>query len=65
MPQIGSEQKPMMIKGKRKGKKLGMSGKFYKTKALENYKDNYDRIFRTKDMRELQRELTDLNADGG
>jgi len=46
MPQIGSEQKPMMIKGKRKGKKLGLSGKFYKPKALENYQDNYDRIFR-------------------
>jgi len=68
MPQIGSESSPIMIKGNRKGKKLGMVGKFSKTKSIKNYQDNYDRIFRKnqqkEDMITTQRRLTELNWDG-
>ena len=57
-----------MIKGNRKGKKLGMVGKFSKTKSIKNYQDNYDRIFRKnqqkEDMITTQRRLTELNWDG-
>ena len=43
--QIGSEQNPMMIKGRRKGKVLGMTGSFYKPVNKSKYDANYDRIF--------------------
>ena len=46
MPQLGSEVAPMMIKGKRAGKVLGMIGKFYNRDSHKKYQDNYDRIFR-------------------
>ena len=45
MPQIGSEQKPMMIGSKKRGKVLGMTGGFYKPENKKKYDDNYDRIF--------------------
>ena len=43
--QIGSEENPMMIKGKRRGKVLGMTGSFYKPVNKSKYDANYDRIF--------------------
>tara|TARA_X000001388_G_scaffold75429_2_gene70229 strand:- start:933 stop:1100 length:168 start_codon:yes stop_codon:yes gene_type:complete len=46
MPQLGSESSPMMIKGKRAGKVLGMIGKFYNKDSHKKYQDNYDRIFK-------------------
>ena len=35
----------MMIKGRRKGKVLGMTGSFYKPVNKSKYDANYDRIF--------------------
>ena len=45
MPQVGSEEKPMMINGNRKGKNLGMTGRFYSPENKKKYDENYDRIF--------------------
>ena len=43
--QIGSNENPMMIKGQRRGKVLGMTGSFYKSVNKSKYDANYDRIF--------------------
>ena len=51
MPQIGSEQKPMMIGSKKRGKVLGMTGGFYKPENKKKYDDNYDRILGEKKMK--------------
>jgi len=48
MPQLGSNEKPVFIRGanKKRGKQLGLTGKFYNSESLKNYQNNYDRIFR-------------------
>ena len=48
MPQLGSEKQPIFMRGanKKRGKQLGLTGKFYNSESLKNYQDNYDRIFR-------------------
>ena len=48
MPQLGSEKQPVFMRGanKKRGKQLGLTGKFYNSESLKNYQDNYDRIFR-------------------
>ena len=48
MPQLGSEKQPVFMRGanKKRGKQLGLTGKFYSSESLKNYQDNYDRIFR-------------------
>lgn len=45
MAQVGSEEAPMMIKGNRKGKVLGMTGRFYSPENKKKYDENYERIF--------------------
>tara|TARA_A100001037_G_C14998415_1_gene565834 strand:+ start:590 stop:790 length:201 start_codon:yes stop_codon:yes gene_type:complete len=55
MAQVGSEESPMMIKGQRKGKVLGMTGGFYKPENKEKYDENYDRIFGDKSEFEIAR----------
>jgi len=48
MPQIGSNKEPVFLRGanKKRGKQLGLTGKFYSSESLKNYQDNYDRIFK-------------------
>ena len=48
MPQLGTNENPVMIKGKRKGKILGMTGSFYKPENKKKFDLNYDKIFRGK-----------------
>tara|TARA_R100001230_G_C5519508_1_gene57228 strand:- start:87 stop:272 length:186 start_codon:yes stop_codon:yes gene_type:complete len=47
MPQIGSEQKPIIFSSKNKGKKrvLGLTGKFYTKEEQSQYAEGWDRIF--------------------
>jgi|TARA_X000001382_G_scaffold91212_1_gene65741 hypothetical protein len=46
MPQVGSNAKPIMIKGKKTGKILGDTGSWYTKENKKKYEDNYDAIFR-------------------
>jgi hypothetical protein len=48
MPQIGSNKNPVFLRGadKKRGKQLGLTGKFYSSDSLKNYQDNYDSIFK-------------------
>jgi len=46
MPQVGSNEKPVMIKGKKTGKILGDTGSWYRTENKKKYEANYDAIFR-------------------
>ena len=50
MPQIGNNENPIFLRGsnKKRGKQLGLTGKFYSSDSLKNYKDNYDSIFKDK-----------------
>jgi len=49
MAVLGSDSKPLMIKGSRKGKTLGATGSWYKSENQEKYKNNWDRIWGTKE----------------
>ena len=49
MPIVGSNKNPVMIKGKRKGKKLGSTGRWAKPENKKNYDENWDAIFGKKD----------------
>ena len=75
MPQIGSEEKPVMFRQAIVSK----DSRFRKNFDKKKYDENYDRIFKKKkshsesmqqdlepieDMRITQRRLTDLNWDG-
>ncbi len=55
MATVGSEESPLMIKGQRKGKVLGMTGSFYKPENKEKYDENYDRIFANKSEFDIAR----------
>ena len=48
MPQIGSNKNPVFLRGadKKRGKQLGLTGKFYSSDSLKNDQDNYDSIFK-------------------
>jgi len=46
----------MMIKGKRRGKVLGMTGSFYKPVNKSKYDANYDRIFSHQTELEIARQ---------
>ena len=46
---LGSDSKPMMIKGARKGKTLGATGSWYKPANQEEYKNNWDAIWGDKE----------------
>ena len=49
MPQIGNEQRPVILKNKKKGnRKLNLSAKFYNKKDKELYSEGYDRIWGNK-----------------
>ena len=61
MPQIGSNERPVMFRKAIVSK----DSRFRKHFDKKKYDDNYDRIFRQKeDMKTTQRRLTDLNWDG-
>ena len=45
MPQLGSNSSPIMIKGKKTGKVIGLTGSFYSGESKKKYEDNYDAIF--------------------
>jgi len=48
MPQLGSNKSPIMINSKKRGKSLGLSGKFYSPKRKQKFDENYDKIFNKK-----------------
>ena len=61
MPQIGSNERPVMFRKAIVSK----DSRFRKNFDKKKYDENYDRIFRQKeDMVTTQRRLTDLNWDG-
>ena len=45
MPQVGTNEKPMMISAKPRGKILGDTGSFYKPENKKKYDENWDAIF--------------------
>lgn len=45
MARIGSNTKPVMIKGKRTGRILGDTGSWYKPDNKKKFDDNWDAIF--------------------
>ena len=45
MPLVGSNEKPVMIKGKKRGKILGDTGSWYKPENKTKFDDNWDAIF--------------------
>tara|TARA_A100001015_G_C14974633_1_gene706677 strand:- start:607 stop:762 length:156 start_codon:yes stop_codon:yes gene_type:complete len=45
MPQLGSEKNPVFINSKKRGKKLGLVGKFYNSERKKRFDENYDKIF--------------------
>jgi hypothetical protein len=49
MPQLGSNEKPMMISSKKRGKTLGLAGSFFEKDRKKKYDENYDKIFKKKD----------------
>ena len=49
MPQIGSDSKPLMIKGKTRNRILGDTGSWYKPENKKKYEDNWDAIFGKKE----------------
>ena len=53
MPQIGSEQKPVVFSSKNKSKKriLGLTGKFYTKEEQTQYAEGWDRIFGEKNAK--------------
>jgi len=51
MPQLGSDENPIILNGSSKPKStrvLGLLGKQYSGVAKENYRSNYDRVFGNK-----------------
>jgi hypothetical protein len=51
MPQLGSEKNPIIMNGsgKKSTRVLGLLGRQYSGSMKQNYKDNYDRIFKKKE----------------
>ena len=50
MPQLGSDKNPIVMNHKGKSTRvLGLLGRQYSGHNKENYKDNYDRIFKKKE----------------
>jgi|TARA_B100001094_G_scaffold215941_1_gene210064 hypothetical protein len=54
MPQVGSNSKPIMIKGKKTGKILGDTGSWYKTENKKKYEANWDAIWGNKESPETK-----------
>jgi len=42
---VGSDAKPVMMRGKKRGKILGDTGSWYKPENKKKYEDNWDAIF--------------------
>jgi|TARA_B110000027_G_scaffold133876_1_gene163699 hypothetical protein len=42
---VGSNEKPIMMRGKKRGKILGDTGSWYKSENKKKYEDNWDAIF--------------------
>ena len=53
MPQVGSEQKPIIFssKNKKKQRVLGLTGKFYTHEEQSQYPEGWDRIFGEKNAK--------------
>ena len=49
MPQVGSDSKPLMIRGKTRNRILGDTGSWYKPENKKKYEDNWDAIFGKKE----------------
>ena len=45
MPQIGSEESPMIITKKKTGRTLGLMGRWYTKENREKYAEGYKRIY--------------------
>jgi|DEB0MinimDraft_4_1074332.scaffolds.fasta_scaffold10613_3 hypothetical protein len=60
MPQIGSDNKSVVLKSGIKNKKriLGMTGSFYAGESKSNYDSNYDKIFNKKTEFKIARETS-------
>ena len=54
MAVLGSNSKPVMIKGKQRGKTLGATGSWYKPENQQKYKDNWDAIWGKKENPETK-----------
>jgi hypothetical protein len=48
---LGSDAKPIMMQGKKKGKKLGDTGSWYKPENKKKFDDNWDAIFNKPDTK--------------
>ena len=51
MPQLGSDKNPIILNGSgtKSTRVLGLLGRAYSGTNKENYKNNYDRIFKKKE----------------
>jgi len=59
MPQVGTEQRPLILKNKKKGnRKLGLSAKFYNKEDKQKYSKGWDRIFGQKNQKNYTRQKT-------
>jgi len=54
MAVLGSNSKPVMIRGKKRGKKLGATGSWYKPENQQKYKGNWDAIWGKKENPETK-----------
>jgi len=59
MPQMGTEQRPLILKDKKKGnRKLGLSAKFYNKEDKQKYHQGWDRIFGGNNQKDYNRKKT-------
>ena len=49
MPLVGSNAKPVMIKGNSKNRILGDTGSWYKPENKKKYEDNWEKIYGKKE----------------
>ena len=57
MPQMGTEQRPLILKDKKKGnRKLGLSAKFYNKANKQKYNEGWDRIFGDNNQKDYTRQ---------
>ena len=49
MPLVGSNNKPVMIKGNSKQRILGDTGSWYKPENKKKYEDNWEKIYGNKE----------------
>ena len=59
MPQAGTEQRPLILKNKKKGnRKLGLSSKFLNKEDKQKYSTGWDRIFGGNNQKDYNRKKT-------